>query len=46
MKNYFEELFEGHESVRSLVANLLDHVNDSEDNDQLTTPFCIEEFKE
>ena len=45
-KNYFEELFEGHESVRSPLVNLLDHVIDSEDNDQLKTPFCIEEFKE
>ena len=36
-KNYFEELFE---------ENLLDQVIDNEDNDQLTAPFCIEDFKE
>lgn len=42
----FEELFEGNESVRSPVVNLLNLVIDNEDNDQLTTPFFIEEFKE
>jgi len=25
---------------------LLNHIIDNEDNDKLTTPFCIEEFKE
>jgi len=45
-KNYFNELFVGHESVRSPVINMLDQVIDDEDNVQLTTPFCREEFKE
>jgi len=45
-KNYFEELFEGKESVRSLVVNLLNHVINNEDNNKLTTLFYIEEFKE
>jgi len=45
-KSYFEELFEGHESVRSLVINLLNQVIDNEDNIQLTAPFCRAEFKE
>ena len=45
-KNYFEELFEGHESVRSPVVNLLNQVIDNDDNNWLTQPFCITEFKE
>ena len=45
-KDYFEELFEGHESVRSLVISMLDQVVDNEDNAQSTAPFCREEFKE
>jgi len=45
-KNYFDELFEGHESVRSPMINMLDQVIDDEDNAQLTTRFCREEFKE
>jgi hypothetical protein len=45
-KNYFEELFEGHDSIRSPVINLLNHVVDNEDNALLTAPFCREVFKE
>lgn len=45
-KNYFKELFEGHDSVRSAVVNMLNQVIDFEDNVQLTAPFCKEEFKE
>jgi hypothetical protein len=39
-------LFEGKESVCSSVVNLLNHVINNEDNDQLTASFYIEEFKE
>jgi len=46
VKNYFEEFFEGHESVRSPVINMLNQVIDNEDNAQLTVPFCREDFKE
>ncbi|XP_039683467.1 uncharacterized protein [Medicago truncatula] len=45
-KEYFEELFENHESIRSPVTNMLNQVIDHEDNVQLTSPFCREEFKE
>lgn len=45
-KNYFENLFEGQESVRSRVLNMLDKVIDDDDNVQLTSSFCIEEFEE
>jgi len=45
-KNYFEELFEGHQSVRSPVINFLNEVIVDEDNAQLTAPFCKEESKE
>jgi hypothetical protein len=45
-KNYFDELFEGHESVRSPVINMLNQVVDEDDNAQLTAPFYREEFKE
>jgi len=40
-KNYFEELFEGQESARSPVVNLMDQVIDNKDNDQLTIPFLL-----
>jgi len=45
-KNYFDKLFEGHDSVRSPVINMLDQVIDNEDNAHLTAPFCREKIKE
>lgn len=45
-RDYFHELFQAKESVRTLVLNAIKHVITNKDNIQLMALFRIEEFDE